>query len=142
MWRYDICIEALSLFCTFHGNHTMTQQRIFSSAQHFQPTASGEPFRSVIVQTADAAVVAWHVSPGQTISAHVHPNGQDTWTVISGSGMYILNSPGIPGSTQRIQAGDIAVAPAGSVHGVTNNTSEPLRIIAVVSPAESGFELI
>ena len=120
----------------------MTPKRIFSAAQHFQPTASGEPIRSVVSQTVDAAVVAWHVSPGQTISAHVHPHGQDTWTVISGSGIYVLDSEGKPASTLRIQTGDIVVAPVGCVHGVTNDGNEPLRIIAVVSPAESGFTLV
>ena len=120
----------------------MTQQRIFSAAQYFQPTAIGEPIRSVVTQTADAAVVAWCVSPGQSLSAHVHPNGQDTWTVVSGSGIYVMDNTGSPASTRRITAGDIAVAPTGSVHGVTNDGSEPLHIIAVVSPAEAGFGLV
>ena len=120
----------------------MTSKRIFTGAQHFQPTASGEPIRSVVTQTADAAIVAWHVSAGQTISAHVHPHGQDTWMVISGSGIYVLDSNGSAVSTRRIEAGDIAVAPTGCIHGVTNDGSVPLRIISVVSPAEAGYSLV
>ena len=117
----------------------MMSKRIFSADQHFQPTGHGEPIRSVVTQTADAAVIAWCVSPGQSLLAHVHPQGQDTWLVLSGSGMYVMDQEGGAASTRRISAGDIAVAPTGSVHGVTNDGHELLKIIAVVSPADAGF---
>ena len=84
-------------------------------------------------------MVAWHVNPGQRIAAHIHPQGQDTWTVLSGSGQYQLEQDG---STQTIFQGSVVVAPVGCVHGVYNNTSEPLVFISVVSPAEAGYELV
>jgi oxalate decarboxylase/phosphoglucose isomerase-like protein (cupin superfamily) len=40
-----------------------------------------------------------------------------------------------------IKAGDVVIAPRGAVHGVFNHGTEPLIFAAVVSPAESGFEL-
>lgn len=113
----------------------MHPTRIFTSAEHFQ-TAAGEPIRSVITESPDATVVAWHVDPGQTIAAHVHPRGQDTWTILSGQGEYRLHALG---ESRTIVAGDVVLARTGDVHGVTNRGSEPLRFISVVSPADAGY---
>jgi quercetin dioxygenase-like cupin family protein len=116
----------------------MQDQRIFHSHRYFTP-APGEPVRTVVTQAADAVVVAWHVAPGQSIRAHVHPSGQDTWTVLSGSGRYFLSADG---STLPISAGDVAVAPAGAVHGVINDGAGDLTIISVVTPREAGYQLV
>lgn len=114
----------------------MDPNRIFASADFMQPS-SGEPIRSVVTQTPHAVVVAWHVEPGQRIAAHVHPEGQDTWTVLSGQGRYQLDARG---STRPIGPGDVVVAPRGCVHGVLNDGTQPLRFVSVVSPADAGYE--
>jgi quercetin dioxygenase-like cupin family protein len=116
----------------------MQDQRIFHS-EHFFVPAAGEPVRTVVTQTAEAVVVAWHVAPGQSIRAHVHPSGQDTWTVLSGSGRYFVAADG---STLAIGAGDVAVAPVGAVHGVINDGARDLTIISVVTPLEAGYQLV
>jgi quercetin dioxygenase-like cupin family protein len=116
----------------------MSDDRVFQVANHLQPN-DGEPIRSVVQETPYAAIVAWTVKPGQRISPHVHPIGQDTWTVIAGEGQYQIDASG---RTVRICSGDIAVAPAGAVHGVLNTGSTPLVFVSVVSPATSGFELV
>ena len=116
----------------------MSHDRVFQVARHLQPN-DGEPIRSVVHETTDAAIVAWTVKPGQRISPHVHPSGQDTWTVIAGEGQYQVEASG---RTVRIAAGDVAIAPAGAVHGVLNTGSLPLVFVSVVSPAISGFELV
>jgi len=116
----------------------MSHDRVFQIAHHLQPH-DGEPIRSVVSETTDAAIVAWTVKPGQRISPHVHPSGQDSWTVIAGEGLYQTDATG---HTVPIAAGDIAVAPAGAVHGVLNTGSTPLVIVSVVSPALSGFQPI
>ena len=115
----------------------MSQPRIFRSAEYFQPSP-GEPIRSVVTESADAVVVAWHVAPGQRVASHVHPHGQDTWTILEGEGEYQL---GGAGATRRLLPGDIAVAPRGSTHGVHNNGAQLLRFISVVCPAAAGYEL-
>lgn len=119
----------------------MSLERIFNSVAYFQvtPTNVGEPIRSVICSSPDAVVVAWHVLPGQKILPHVHPHGQDTWTVIQGHGEYTINTRGV---SQPITAGDVVVAHTNEVHGVLNSGQEPLRIISVVSPAEAGYTLL
>lgn len=116
----------------------MTTMRIFPSGDFFQ-SSSAEPIRSVVTQSAEVVVVAWHVAPGQCIAAHVHPHGQDTWTILAGSGRYQLNASG---ETQLIVKGDVVIAPTGAVHGVFNHGEQPLLIISVVAPSEAGYQLL
>jgi quercetin dioxygenase-like cupin family protein len=112
--------------------------RLYKSADFFRPT-EGAPTRLVIASSAEAAIVAWSVQPGQEIRAHVHPHGQDTWTVLSGQGDYYLDAAG---AKARIVTGDVVVAQAGCLHGVFNNGDEPLHFISVVSPSEAGYEAV
>lgn len=116
----------------------MSATRIFNSSKFFQP-ADGEPVRSVVTESKDAVVVAWYIKPGQEIPPHIHPNGQDTWTVLSGKGEYYLDKTG---TKKQIVAGDVAVAHTGCVHGVFNSGDEPLVFISVVSPADAGYQLV
>jgi quercetin dioxygenase-like cupin family protein len=112
--------------------------RIFKSAQFLQPTDE-EPIRSVVTESKDAVVVAWYIKPGQEIPAHIHPHGQDTWTILTGKGDYYLD---LTGATKAIAAGDVVIAPVGCVHGVFNSGDEPLVFISVVSPADAGYQLL
>ncbi|MDM9379361.1 cupin domain-containing protein [Chlorogloeopsis sp. ULAP01] len=112
--------------------------RIFNSSKFLQPT-DGEPIRSVVTESKDAVVVAWYIKPGQEIAPHIHPHGQDTWTILSGKGKYYLDQAG---TTKPIFAGDVVVAHNGCVHGVFNHDDEPLVFISVVSPADAGYELV
>jgi len=111
-------------------------QRVFQVADHLQPSEVA-PIRSVVCETTDAVVVAWTVKPGQRIHPHVHPRGQDTWTVISGVGEYQVDESG---KTVSIAAGDIAIAPIGAVHGLFNTGLQDFVFVSVVSPALAGFE--
>ncbi|XHX78353.1 MAG: cupin domain-containing protein [Stenomitos frigidus ULC029] len=112
--------------------------RIFNSADFLQPI-DGEPIRSVITESKDAVVVAWYIKPGQKIAAHLHPQGQDTWTILAGQGDYFLDQAG---TTQPIAAGHVVIAPVGCIHGVENTGEEPLVFISVVSPANAGYQLV
>jgi quercetin dioxygenase-like cupin family protein len=116
----------------------MTINRIFKSSKFFQPTNS-EPIRSVVTESQDAVVVAWYIQPGQEILPHIHPNGQDTWTILTGKGEYYVDRTG---TKKSIVAGDIVVAHTGCVHGVFNNGDEPLIFISVVAPGDAGYELV
>jgi quercetin dioxygenase-like cupin family protein len=116
----------------------MNTPRIFNSSKFFQPTDQ-EPVRSVVTESKDAVVVAWYIKPGQEIPAHLHPNGQDTWTILSGQGEYYLDQTG---ATKPIMAGDVVIAHTGCVHGVFNTGDEPLVFISVVSPADAGYQLV
>jgi quercetin dioxygenase-like cupin family protein len=117
----------------------MNPTRIFDSAKFFQPTTIGEPIRSVITESPEATIVAWYIQPQQAIAAHLHPHGQDTWTILAGQGEYYLDRSGV---TTPIATGDVVIAPTGSVHGVFNNGIEPLIFISVVSPSTAGYQLV
>ncbi len=116
----------------------MTTPRILNSSAFFQPT-DDEPIRSVVSQSKDAVVVAWYIKQGQKIPLHVHPQGQDTWTILTGKGHYYLDNNG---TTRPIMAGDVVVAHTGEIHGVYNENPEPLAFISVVSPADAGYHPI
>jgi len=111
--------------------------RIFTVADYTRP--NGETVeRTVIHQTTEAALVVWHLLPGQEIPPHRHPAGQDTWTVVSGEADYLLGD----GKSRAIKVGDVAIAAIGQIHGARNRGGEPFVFVSVVSPAEAGYELI
>ena len=116
----------------------MPTNRIFDSQNHFEPS-DNEPIRSVVSTSSDATVVAWYVKPGQSIKPHRHPHGQDTWTILSGEGYYVINEKG---SETKVKAGDIVIAHTNEVHGLHNRSANPIYFISVVSPAEAGYELL
>jgi quercetin dioxygenase-like cupin family protein len=112
--------------------------RFFNSADFLQPSDNA-PIRSVITESKEQVIVAWWLKPGQEIPAHIHPNGQDTWTILAGKGNYYLDTAG---TIQVISTGDVVVAHTGEVHGVFNHGNEPLIFISVVSPADAGYQLL
>ena len=114
------------------------RERIYKSSD-FLKSNMGDPIRSVITESKESAVIAWHVNPGQKISAHLHPHGQDTWIIQSGIGQYQLDKAE---TTKSIKAGDVVIAHSGETHGVLNGCTEPLIFISVDSPALSGYELL
>jgi len=110
--------------------------RIFPVAGYVRPS-DGEPIRSVVLETSECAVVVWHAHPGQEIAAHIHPHGQDTWTVISGEADYYQGESVVA----HLKAGDIAIAKPGQVHGSLNTGSEPFIFVSVVASGNAGFAL-
>lgn len=112
------------------------EARVFAVADYAQPS-EGEPVRSVVLETRDSIVVVWQVHPGREIAAHIHPHGQDTWTVLSGVADY-FQGDGIVGT---LREGQIAVASPGQVHGARNTGTEPFVLVSVVASANAGFVL-
>src|SRR5680860_534712 len=110
--------------------------RIFSLAEYIRPS-DDEPIRSVVLETKDSAVVVWHAHPGQEIAAHVHPHGQDTWTVISGEADYYQGD----GIVTHLKTGDIAIAKPGQVHGAMNSGPVAFIFVSVVASGNAGFAL-
>lgn len=113
-------------------------KRIFEIPDYVQISSDEAPIRSVVSESSEAVVVMWYLLPGQRIPPHFHPEGQDTWTVLSGQGIYSLNADA---ETKSIFSGQIVIAYMGQVHGVINNGNEPLQIVSVVAPANAGYVL-
>ena len=117
-----------------------TEARIFSVSEFAHPTdsADSEPVRSVLLETEESVIIVWYVSPGQEIAAHIHPHGQDTWTVLSGSADYCQGNNVVT----KLKTGEIAVAKPGQVHGAMNTDPEtPFIFVSVVAPGSAGFAL-
>lgn len=112
------------------------EARIFPIAEFIQPSDE-MPIRSVVLESAESVIVVWHVQPGQEIAAHVHPQGQDTWTVLSGTADYYQGD----GTIRQIKPYDIVVARANQVHGAKTLGRVPLIFVSVVAPGNAGYEL-
>jgi quercetin dioxygenase-like cupin family protein len=83
----------LNSFYVPTANRMSSDPRLFHSGDYFHLNES-EPARTVITQSVDAAVVAWTVLPGQSIPAHHHPQGQDSFVILSGAGSYQIDAAG------------------------------------------------
>ena len=72
---------------------------------------------------------------GQGHARHNHPDAEQFIFVISGQGeMMIEDADGTP-VTWPIKAGDLVSIPQGAYHSTFNTGWEPIRILAVYSPA-------
>lgn len=67
------------------------------------------------------------VLPGSGIGYHVHKGDTEIYYVYSGTAEYNDN-----GTIVQISAGDVTFTPDGTGHGVYNNGTEPLELIALI----------
>lgn len=77
----------------------------------------GDEFRAVVIT----------ISPGQEQAVHMHPETSHAWFIVSGGGVVTMED----GRTERIEAGQFAVHPRYSVHGLRNDRDENLVYIAL-----------
>jgi len=68
--------------------------------------------------------------PGQEHALHAHEGLDKVYHVISGSGRFLLEDREIP-----MQAGVMLIAPEGVAHGIRNDGSERLIVLAVLAPS-------
>lgn len=88
-----------------------------------------------IVRTDHSSIAVWAVRPGQEVSAHLHPHGQDTWVVLRGTLTYYLGN----GQTQRLSVGDCALANPSQIHGAINEGPEDAVFVSIYSAPEIGY---
>lgn len=68
--------------------------------------------------------------PGQEHALHSHANMDKVYYGISGRGEFLLE-----GGSQPLEPGMMLVAPEDVPHGIRNNGSERLVVLAVLAPA-------
>src|SRR5208283_5663883 len=113
----------------------LTIQRL--SATDFT-TLQNSGFRSVQIvwpkNAPEARVTITRVSmePGATSARHVHPVNEQIWLIEQGSALLLMDD----GQTDTLRAGDVVRTPAGTIHGVTNTSSEPFVYLAVTTPPQ------
>jgi quercetin dioxygenase-like cupin family protein len=71
--------------------------------------------------------------PGQAHALHAHAGLDKVYQVIEGEGVFLLEGRELP-----MRAGDLLVAPQGVPHGVRNDSSARLLVLAILSPAPGG----
>jgi len=67
--------------------------------------------------------------PGQTHALHAHEGMDKIYHVLSGKGQLLLE-----GRSEALAPGALAVAPAGVPHGIHNDGTERLLVLAVLAP--------
>lgn len=72
----------------------------------------------------EAVTIKVNLLPGKNISYHMHQKRTEIWTIISGSGEYILD-----GKLYPIVAGDVLQIPCGMKHAIRATT--PLEFIEI-----------
>lgn len=96
----------------------------------FQPTKMG---KSTIFESSRLLVGLNAFEPGQSHALHAHHGMDKVYTVVSGEGLFLLESGDVP-----MRAGDLLVAPDGVPHGVRNTGTERLIVLAILAPGPSG----
>ncbi|MCR4657399.1 MAG: cupin domain-containing protein [Lachnospiraceae bacterium] len=64
---------------------------------------------------------------GCSIGYHIHEKDSELFYILSGTAEYNDN-----GVIKTVSAGDVTLCPAGTGHGIANNTDETVELIAVI----------
>lgn len=70
------------------------------------------------------------LEPGQVQKAHDHADQDKFYYVVEGEGNFVLGD-----NQKNAQAGDVVWAPAGVVHGVSNEGKTRLTLLVGIAPA-------
>jgi mannose-6-phosphate isomerase-like protein (cupin superfamily) len=68
--------------------------------------------------------------PGQEHKLHAHTGMDKVYSVVSGSGLFLLE-----GREEPMAAGMVLLAPEGIPHGIRNTGSERLLVLAILAPS-------
>lgn len=68
--------------------------------------------------------------PGQEHALHVHQGMDKVYHVIEGRGQFLLD-----GRAFTMEAGRMLIAPAGVPHGIRNDGTTRLLVLAILAPA-------
>ena len=81
--------------------------------------------------------VTWvDVPPGGEQRAHSHPDSEQVYVIVRGSGRM-----SVAGDTEKVSEGDLVFIPPAADHGIVNDGYEPLVYISAASPPVSMAEL-
>jgi len=69
------------------------------------------------------------IPPGASIGYHKHDVNEDSYTVVSGTGVF----KDADGKEYNVGPGDMTVIRMGQMHGITNKGTAPLVIVAIIA---------
>ncbi len=91
--------------------------------------------RATLVGSEQGAQSLWvghlEISPGSTITTHIHPDTEEAMVIIEGELEAVLGDEVI-----TLGPGDTVLAPAGIKHGFVNRSSEKAALLAVFPKTE------
>ncbi|MBE7942667.1 MULTISPECIES: cupin domain-containing protein [Ramlibacter] len=79
--------------------------------------------------------VALFFEPGQGHSRHIHHDADQIIYVVSGRGEHVAERADGTSVTEKVAAGSLIFIPKGHYHSTFNTGWEPMRVLAVFSPA-------
>jgi mannose-6-phosphate isomerase-like protein (cupin superfamily) len=92
--------------------------------------AAGKMGKSTIFESPRLLVGLNAFEPGQAHALHAHAGMDKVYSVVEGSGVFLLEGEELP-----MQAGDLLVAPDGVPHGVRNPGPGRLLVLAILAPS-------
>ncbi len=98
----------------------------FSALQRF---SSEKMVKAPVMDSPHCFCDLYCLMPGQSQKVHDHPGSDKVYYVVECSGTFHID-----GEEQSVSAGNAVVAPAGSQHGVRNETAENLTLYVVMAP--------
>lgn len=86
--------------------------------------------KSTLFQSARLLVGLNAFEPGQEHKLHAHAGMDKVYSVVSGSGLFLLE-----GREEPMAAGMVLIAPEGVPHGIRNTGGERLLVLAILAPS-------
>ncbi len=90
----------------------------------------GKMGKTTLFESARLLVGLNAFEPGQAHELHSHQGMDKMYQVLEGDGLFLLEGRELP-----MRAGDLLVAPEGVPHGIRNNGTGRLLVLAVLAPA-------
>jgi quercetin dioxygenase-like cupin family protein len=85
--------------------------------------------RIALDATARVHLDLYALEPGQAQRVHTHDDQDKVYVVLEGRGRFTIGA-----ETETLEAGEAVVAPAGTAHGVANDSGARLLLFVLVSP--------
>lgn len=93
--------------------------------------AKAEKFYKTTLFRSDALLLGLNcLEPGQVQKAHDHADQDKFYYVVAGNGRFQLGDEQLTAGV-----GEVVWAPAGVIHGVTNESDERLMLLVGIAPA-------
>jgi mannose-6-phosphate isomerase-like protein (cupin superfamily) len=107
----------------------MMHPEVIRPAEHalYAPEKMG---KSTLFQSPRLLVGLNAFEPGQSHALHAHAGMDKVYSVVEGSGVFLLADRELP-----MHPGDLLIAPEGVPHGVKNTGTSRLLVLAILAPA-------
>ena len=90
----------------------------------------GRTYREPIYDCRNHEIHLWRVIPGEWIYPHTHPNTDDIWFIVQGTGEYYTSAS----EKHVVKHGDMLLASPDEVHGIFNSGAQEMLILSVLAP--------